>query len=48
MVIFFGLRLPVLAILYLDVLEAKYEVKVQVEKLQKLRREVEQKYREGN
>jgi cell division protein FtsB len=48
MVIVFALLLPLLGILYLDVLEAKYEVKAQVEKLEKLRREVEAKQREGS
>jgi hypothetical protein len=47
MVIVFALLLPLLGIVYLDVLAAKYEVKAQVEKLEKLRREVEQKLREG-
>ena len=46
MVIVFALLLPLIGMLYLDVLEAKYEVKAQVEKLEKLRREVEQKHRE--
>ena len=48
MVIVFALLLPLLGILYLDVLEAKYEVRAQVEKLEKLRREVQAKHREGN
>ena len=48
MVIVFALLLPLLGVLYLDVLEAKYEVKAQVEKLEKLRREVEAKQHEGN
>lgn len=48
MVIVFALFLPLLGFLYMDVLEAKYEVKAQVEKLEKLRREVETKRREGN
>jgi cell division protein FtsB len=48
MVIVFALLLPLLGVLYLDVLEAKYEVKAQVEKLEKLRREVEAKHREGS
>ena len=38
--------LPVGAMLYLDILEAKHEVKAQVEKVEKLRRQVEQKERE--
>ena len=48
MVIVFALLLPLIGMLYLDVVEAKYEVKAQVEKLEKLRREVEAKQREGN
>ncbi len=48
MLIVFALLLPLLGIFYLDVLEAKYEVKAQIEKLEKLRREVEAKQREGN
>lgn len=38
--------LPVGAMLYLDILEAKHEVKAQVEKVERLRRQVEQKERE--
>ena len=41
-----GLMLPLLGMLYLDILEAKHEVKAQVEKVEKLRREIEQKKRE--
>lgn len=41
-----GLMLPLLSMLYLDILEAKHEVKAQVEKVEKLRREIEQKKRE--
>jgi hypothetical protein len=41
-----GLMLPLLGMLYLDILEAKHEVKAQVEKVEKLRREIEQKQRE--
>jgi cell division protein FtsB len=41
-----GLLLPLGAMLYLDILEAKHEVKAQVEKVEKLRREIEQKKRE--
>ena len=47
MMIVFALLIPLMGMLYLDVLEAKYEVKAQVEKLEKLRREVEVKQREG-
>ena len=41
-----ALLLPVMGMLYLDILEAKHEVKTQVEKLEKLRRNLEQKERE--
>ena len=41
-----GLMLPLLGLLYMDILEAKHEVKAQVEKVEKLRRELEQKERE--
>lgn len=41
-----GLLLPLGAMLYLDILEAKHEVKAQVEKVEKLRRQIEQKERE--
>ena len=40
--------LPMGAMLYLDILEAKHEVKEQVEKVEKLRREVERKQRDKN
>ena len=41
-----GLMLPLLGMLYVDILTAKHEVKAQVEKVEKLRREIEQKQRE--
>jgi hypothetical protein len=41
-----GLFLPLLGMLYLDILEAKHEVKAQVEKVERLKREVEQSKRE--
>jgi len=41
-----ALLLPLGAMLYLDILETKNEVKSQVEKVEKLRRQVEQKERE--
>ena len=41
-----GLMLPLNAMLFMDILEAKHEVKAQVEKVEKLRREIEQKQRE--
>ena len=37
--------LPLLGLLYSDVLEVKQELKVQIEKVEKLRREIEQKNR---
>jgi hypothetical protein len=36
-----GLMLPLLGMLYLDILEAKHEVKAQVEKVEKLRQKLE-------
>ena len=41
-----ALLLPVMGMLYLDILEAKHEVKTQIEKMEKLRRNLEQKERE--
>ena len=41
-----ALMLPVLGMLYLDILEAKHEVKMQTEKLERLRREIEREKRE--
>ena len=41
-----ALLLPMLGLLYLDVLDTKHEAKVQLEKVEKLRREVEQQKRE--
>jgi len=38
--------LPVGAMLYLDILQTKHEVKIQVEKLERLRREVERSKRD--
>ena len=44
-VLLVGLLLPLLGMLYVDILEAKHEVKAQVEKVEKLRREIEQQNR---
>jgi hypothetical protein len=44
-VLLVALMLPLLAFMYLDVLEAKHEVKQQLEKVEKLRREVDRKNR---
>lgn len=41
-----GLLLPLGAMLYLDILDAKHEVEQQLEKVEKLRRQIEQKQRE--
>jgi cell division protein FtsB len=43
-----GFLLPLLGMLYLDILEAKHEVKAQVEKVEKLRRELERKARDDS
>ena len=41
-----AMLLPIMGFLYLDILETKHEAKAQVEKVEKLRRQVEQKERE--
>jgi len=41
-----ALLLPMGAMLYLDILEAKHEVKQQMEKVEKLRRQIERKERD--
>ena len=41
-----ALLLPLGAMLYLDILEAKHEVKQQVEKVERLRREIERERRD--
>ena len=43
-----ALLLPLMAFLYLDVFETKNEAKSQLEKVEKLRRQVEQKDRKKN
>jgi cell division protein FtsB len=43
-----GLMLPLLGMLYLDVLEAKHEVKAQVEKVEALRREIQKEKRNAD
>ena len=40
------LMLPLLGMLYMDVLQTKHEAKAQIEKMEKVRRQVEQKERE--
>jgi hypothetical protein len=42
------LLLPLLGMLYLDVLEAKHDAKVQIEKVEKLRRQVEKEKRDDS
>jgi hypothetical protein len=41
-----GMLLPILGMVYLDVLQMKHEAKQQIEKIEKLRRQIEQKERE--
>ena len=43
-----ALLLPMLGMLYLDILDAKHEVKQQVEKVERLRREMEQEKRKND
>jgi len=40
-----GLMLPMLGMLYLDILDAKHEAKVQLEKVEKLIRKIEAQQR---
>jgi hypothetical protein len=42
------LMLPLLGVLYMDVLETKHEAKQQIEKMEKLRREVEKEKRDAS
>ena len=43
-----GLMLPLLGMLYMDILEAKHEVKAQVQKVEKLRRELEKEKKDAS
>ena len=42
------LLLPLLGMLYIDVLQTKHEAKQQIEKMEKTRRQVEQKERDAS
>ena len=42
------LLLPLLGMLYLDVLETKHEAKIQIEKMEKVRRELEKERRDDS
>jgi hypothetical protein len=42
------LLLPILGMLYMDVLQTKHEAKQQIEKMEKLRREVEKEKRDDS
>ena len=44
-VVLVALLLPMLGMLYIDILEAKHDAKVQLEKVEKLRRQIEQQQR---
>ena len=45
-VILVGFMIPMLGILYLDILDAKNEVKAQAEKIERLRRQIERENRD--
>ena len=47
-VVLVALLLPMLGMLYIDILEAKHDTKVQLEKVEKLRRQIEQQQRKDN
>jgi hypothetical protein len=40
--------LPMLGMLYMDVLEAKHQAKIQIEKMEKLRRQIEKEKRDDS
>jgi hypothetical protein len=42
------LLIPLLGMLYMDVLETKHEAKIQIEKMEKLRREIEKEKRDDS
>ena len=44
-VVLVALLLPMLGMLYIDILEAKHDAKVQMEKVEKLRRQIEAQQR---
>lgn len=44
-VVLVALLLPMLGMLYIDILEAKHDTKVQLEKVEKLRRDIESQQR---
>ena len=44
-VVLVALLLPMLGMLYIDILEAKHDTKVQLEKVEKIRRQIEQQQR---
>ena len=44
-VVLVALLLPMLGMLYIDILEAKHDTKVQLEKVEKLRRDIERQQR---
>ena len=44
-VVLVALLLPMLGMLYIDILEAKHDTKVQMEKVEKLRRQIEAQQR---
>jgi len=43
-----GMLLPLLGMLYVDVLQTKHEAKQQIEKMEKLRREVEKEKKDDS
>jgi predicted ATP-grasp superfamily ATP-dependent carboligase len=42
-----GMLLPLLGMLYVDVLQTKHEAKQQIEKMEKIRRELEKEKQDG-
>ena len=48
LLILVGFLFPLTAMMYLDILEAKHEVKAQIQKIERLRREIEKEKRDAS
>jgi hypothetical protein len=48
LLILVGFLFPLTAMMYLDILEAKHEVKAQIQKVERLRREIEKEKRDAS
>jgi hypothetical protein len=48
LLILVGFLFPLTAMMYLDILEAKHEVRAQIQKVERLRREIEKEKRDAS